>query len=181
LLAQGSAGSTQRREAEQTLGLTQEVPVHLHRASTGSQVSPSSQVTLSQGLPPWPQTLATPAPPQVSAPEQVPQLTVRDASQLSKAVTLSQSLPRRVQKALSVSAVQPQRLAWPPPPQVAGASQPPHSSVPPQPSPTLPHCAPAAWQVVLTQVPESGTAVTGGLPHEARASARALRSTGVVT
>src|SRR3954462_3570972 len=51
------------------------------------------------------QTLAVPPPPQVCGARQAPhELTVRETPQLSLAVTASQFLPRRAQKAASVSA-----------------------------------------------------------------------------
>src|SRR5687767_10712254 len=58
-------------------------------------------------VPPVPHTLGTPPPPQVWGAVQVPhELTVRDWPQLSGAVTVPQFLPRREQKAASVSEVQ---------------------------------------------------------------------------
>lgn len=69
------------------------------------------------------QTFGVPPLPQVCAALQVPQLaTVRSAPQLSGAVTEPQFLPRREQKAASVSAPQPQMFAAPAPPQVWGAA-----------------------------------------------------------
>jgi len=65
-----------------------------------------------------PQTLAVPPPPHVWGAVQVPQLTVRMAPQLSARVTEPQVVPSRVQNAALVSAVQPQTLVVPPPPQV---------------------------------------------------------------
>jgi hypothetical protein len=96
----------------------------------------------------WPQTLSTPVPPQVSWPEQVPQLAVRGFSQLSTLETSSQSFPRRAQNAGSVSGMQPQRLSAP---QVSGAVQVPHSSVPSQPSSMLPQSAFRSLHVILVR------------------------------
>src|SRR6185369_15853160 len=74
-----------------------------------------------------PQTFAVPPPPQVSGEVHDPQeVTVRLAPQLSFAVRLPQLAPRRVQKAASLSGVQPQVLVMPPPPQVSGEVQDPH-------------------------------------------------------
>jgi hypothetical protein len=74
-----------------------------------------------------PQTFGTPGapPPQVLFPEHAPQSTVRDTPQLSFAVTFPQFLPRREQKAASLSFVQPHwfGLLGLPPPQVFGATQ----------------------------------------------------------
>src|SRR4051812_478110 len=72
--------------------------------------------------------LAAPPPPQVSGAAQVPQdATARAAPQLSVPETMPQFLPRRVQKAESLSGIQligsPQTLAVPLPPQVWGAAQ----------------------------------------------------------
>jgi hypothetical protein len=69
------------------------------------------------------QTLEVPPPPHVCVPPQVPQAAVRQAPQLSAPEALPQLAPRRAQKAASVSAVQPQRLAAPPPPQVCAPEQ----------------------------------------------------------
>jgi hypothetical protein len=70
-----------------------------------------------------PHTLVVPPPPHVCGEVHVPQeLTVRDAPQLSLAVTLPQFFPRREQNDASVSGVQlaPHTLAVPPPPHVCG-------------------------------------------------------------
>src|SRR5262245_23977038 len=74
------------------------------------------KAALVSGVPePPPQTLGVPPPPQVAGAVQVPhELTMREAPQLSAAVTLPQFLPRREQKVVFDSGVQP-----PPPPQVA--------------------------------------------------------------
>jgi hypothetical protein len=77
-----------------------------------------------------PQTLAAPPPPQVTpVPLHAPhEATVRFAPQLSDAVTLPQFLPSLLQNATSVSAVQPQTLAAPPPPHAWGAVHVPHDA-----------------------------------------------------
>ncbi len=80
-----------------------------------------------EGVPP-PQTLAV----HVWLPEQMPQVTVRFVLQLSVPVRVPQFLPRRLQKAGSVSGVQtapPQTLEVPPPPQVWGLVQTPQVTV----------------------------------------------------
>ena len=56
LVAQGSEEFTQRCEAPQTLGLGQEVEVHLHRPSARSQVSPvphEVELHWQTAVPPW--------------------------------------------------------------------------------------------------------------------------------
>jgi hypothetical protein len=58
----------------------------------------------------------------------VPQVRVREVPQLSFAVWLPQLAPIRVQKATSLSWVQPQTLTVPPPPQVSGVEQAPQST-----------------------------------------------------
>jgi hypothetical protein len=89
----------------------------------------SGAVTLPQSLPSrvqnWllfsgvhPHTFAVPPPPHVCGSVHVPQLAVRGASQWSVFVTVPQFFPSRVQKAASLSAVQPQTLGAPPPPHV---------------------------------------------------------------
>jgi hypothetical protein len=106
-----------------------------------------------------------PAPPQVSGEVQVPhELTVRVAPQLSVPVTLPQFLPRRVQKAAFVSAVQvdpPHTFAVPPPPQVWGEVQVPQLSVPPHPSLMDPQFLLCAAQLVGVQVPPVVSRRTG--------------------
>lgn len=62
------------------------------------------------------QVFAVPPPPQVSGDVQVPQSAVREMPQLSALVTLPQVAPRRAQKAVFVSPVQPHTFAVPPPP-----------------------------------------------------------------
>jgi hypothetical protein len=56
-------------------------------------------------------------------PVQVPQFALRGVPQLSFALSTSQFLPRREQKAALVSAMQPHIPGVPPPPQVCGALQ----------------------------------------------------------
>jgi hypothetical protein len=74
-----------------------------------------------------PQTFVAPPPAQVWGAVQVPQdATERAAPQLSVPATAPQFFPRRVQKPESVSGVQPQTFAVPPPAQVWGAVQAPH-------------------------------------------------------
>jgi hypothetical protein len=76
-----------------------------------------------------PQTLGVPPPPQLcGAVHAPPQLTVRELPQLLGAVTLPQFFPSLVQNTASVSGVQPQRLAVPPPPQVCGGVHDPHDA-----------------------------------------------------
>jgi hypothetical protein len=66
-----------------------------------------------------PHTFAMPPPAQDSGEAHVPhEATVRDAPQLSLAVTLPQSLPSRTQNAVSLSAAQPHTFAVPLPPQL---------------------------------------------------------------
>ena len=75
---------------------------------------------------PFPQTGVTPhtlgvpglPPPQVAGAVHDPQLTLREARQLSVAIKVPQFLPSRVQIAVLVSAVQPHTLLVPPPPHV---------------------------------------------------------------
>jgi hypothetical protein len=72
---------------------------------------------------PQPHTLAMPAPPHVCGDMHVPQfITVREAPQLSLAVTLPQFFPTREQNAEFVSGTQfgPHTFAVPPPPHVCG-------------------------------------------------------------
>jgi hypothetical protein len=62
--------------------------------------------------------IGAPAPSQICVPLQLPQLAVRMMPQLSAAVTVPQLFPRRAQKAVSVSFVQPHTfgtLGLPPP------------------------------------------------------------------
>jgi hypothetical protein len=99
-----------------------------------------------------PHTLAVPPPAHVAGEVHVPhEATVRETLQLSAAVTLPQFLLRRVQNAASVSAVQPQTLAVPPPAQVLGEVQAPQLRVPPQASLIEPQFLPWAVHVVLVQ------------------------------
>jgi hypothetical protein len=83
-------------------------------------------------------------------PLQLPQSAVRLVPQLSAAVTESQLRPRRAQKAVSVSGLQPHTFRVPAPPHDSGAVQVPQSAVrvAPQLSPAvrLPHVAPARAQ-----------------------------------
>jgi hypothetical protein len=72
-----------------------------------------------------PHTLAAPPPAHVCGAEHAPHgLTVRDVPQLSFAVTLPQFFPRREQKVVSPSYVQPHTFTVPPPPQVCGDAHP---------------------------------------------------------
>src|SRR5215510_9650338 len=91
-----------------------------------------------------PQTLATPAPPQVWGAVQTPQ--VRVPPQPSGMVP--QFLPWAAQVVGVQGAGVPQTLATPPPPQVWGAVQTPQVSVPPQPSGMVPQFLPCAAHVV---------------------------------
>ena len=76
-----------------------------------------------------PQAFATPPPPQVTpVPEQLPQETVREAPQLSEAVSAPQFAPFAAQRLADDSGVQPQTFAVPAPPQ--------ETPVPEQ----VPHC-----------------------------------------
>jgi hypothetical protein len=76
-----------------------------------------------------PHTFAAPAPPHVCGAVHVPhELTVRICPQLSMFMTWPQSLPKRVQKAVSLSAVQPHTFAVPAPPHVCGEAQRPHDA-----------------------------------------------------
>src|SRR2546425_241797 len=92
-----------------------------------------------------PQTFAVPAPPHVSVPLQVPQL-----SQPPHPLGIPpQFLPRAAQ----VVGVQgPQTFALPPPPQVWDPLHVPQLSVPPQPSLRLPQFLPSAAQVTGAQL-----------------------------
>lgn len=80
-----------------------------------------------QLLPAVPHTLGVPPPPHVCGAVQLPQEALRALPQMSVPLTVPQFLPRRAQKAASVSVqVPPQTLGVPPPPQVSGAVQEPH-------------------------------------------------------
>lgn len=80
----------------------------------------------------------------------MPQSAVRLVPQLSAAVTESQFLPRRAQKAVLVSGPQPQTFGVPAPPHDSGAVQLPQSAVRETPQLSaavrLPHVAPARAQ-----------------------------------
>jgi hypothetical protein len=115
------------------------VPAHVpHETTVRDAPQLSLSVTLPQFLPRRPQnaallsvvqphTFVTPPPPHTTpVPAHVPQLAVRAAPQLSLAVTPLQFLPRREQKAASVSAVQPHTLDAPLPPQLRGDVHVPH-------------------------------------------------------
>jgi hypothetical protein len=117
-----------------------------------------------------PQTFGIPPPPQLSSAAQVPQLAVRDAPQLSSAVTLLQLFASRVQKATSVSGVQLQ----PPSPQLDDTQAPIAQDCPlGQITPThaasaqapFKHTAPAGHcvplQAVLRQVPPAQACPAG--------------------
>src|SRR5687767_7560215 len=98
-------------------------PLYLMHSSlpgSGYEVNQVRLAFFQTRLPPLPQTLGVPAPPQVAGEVQVPhELTVRLTPQLSVPETEPQFLPSRLQKAVLVSGVQlppPQTLGVPPPP-----------------------------------------------------------------
>jgi hypothetical protein len=83
----------------------------LSAPATEPQFLPRREQKAALVSPVHPQTLAVPAPPQVCGAVQLPHDAVRGAPQLSLALTESQFLARREQKAVLVSAAQPQTLA----------------------------------------------------------------------
>jgi hypothetical protein len=99
-----------------------------------------------------PHTLAVPPPPHVLGRAQVPHgLTVRGVPQLSVPVTSPQFFPSLEQNEVLDSAVQPQTLVVPPPPQVLGRVQVPQSRIAPHPSLTLPQFLPCSAHVLGSQ------------------------------
>jgi hypothetical protein len=101
--------------------------VHTPQLAVRDAPQLSLEVTLPQFLPSpaqnaavlcavQPHTFPVPPPPHVTpVPVHVPQSAVREAPQLSFAVTLPQFFPRRAQNTPSVSAVHPHTFAVPPP------------------------------------------------------------------
>lgn len=167
-------------DAQRHRPASQEVPASRHAPQVACRGAPqlsfpiaSPHSTCSRAQKPafdsgaQPQTFATPAPPQVREPVQVPQLTVRERPQVSTPVTLSQSFCRRRQNAVFVSLVQPgvpQRPGIPPPPHVAGIEQEPqsateretpHRSIPVAGPQVLPWLAQSAASLSGTQAPPS--------------------------
>ena len=119
---------------------------------------------------PIPQTLATPPPPQLSVPLQLPHWSVLPQPSL----IAPQFLPWAAQ-VVGVQVPAPQTLGVPPPPQVWPEPQLPHDSVAPQPSLMLPQFLPWAAQVVGVQAARAadvgGASAAAGLARAA-ASAR---------
>lgn len=103
----------------------------LSSAVTGPQLLPcrAQNCCVVSGMHPEQMFGGLPPPPQTAPPMHVPQLAVREAPQLSVAVTMPQFLPTRVQKAASGSGVQPQTPAVPPPPHVCPAMHVPQTAV----------------------------------------------------
>jgi hypothetical protein len=98
--------------------VVRELP-QLSPAVTLPQFFPSREQKLASPSYAQPQTFAVPPPAQVCGAPHVPhEGTVRDAPQLSLAVTLPQFLPSREQKFASPSYAQPHTFAVPAPPQV---------------------------------------------------------------
>jgi hypothetical protein len=81
----------------------------------------------------------------------VPQFTVRLTLQLSFAVTPLQVLPSRAQNVASVSPVQPQTFAVPPPPQVLGEVQAPQLTDRPTPQLSVPVTVPQFLPYLVLQ------------------------------
>jgi hypothetical protein len=127
-----------------------------------SQLTCRGQRFVQGGVPP-PQTLGTPAPPQISGAVQDPHWRIPPQP--------SATGPQFEPACWQVLGVQgapfvPHTLAVPPPPQMSGAVQVPHWSVPPQPSPIGPQFAPTEAHVLGTHtVPASaGAPQTFGTP-----------------